>query len=420
MKLQLALQLLQEIIPELGDEDAAVKLFRELQWLAEYKYNGYEMYHPGRLFLESLYLWLKQFDQADRSVALSFVLEKLIFVSRIEFQQLAEVLFEDRIKRIQLRVAAGLAGIPHHRIRAIYDSTEFAHVAASSLYVGMSDGSRIDYIRRHNLEIDNEQVLPYYETSDVKVDQMLGDLRRKISKPGAKFQCLFLIDDFCGSGRTLLREVARSQIKGPYTLAEVPTKWASRIRVDPQKCEIEFQAEQVLSSDDEETLRSMGSGAWMAAVDVLIQKVEEHNTELKGALTKVSNGAIAKALAEDAQVFYCPLLLTDHAKGRLVRLVRRLRAPFSELEILSAACLDESVKITSSSSPIGLLCEKYYSDAFEDEHTGCVKFGYGNCGLPLVLHHNTPNNSIYPLWSRKLSTFRPLFPRYERHGRERV
>ena len=37
-------------------------------------------------------------------------------------------------------------------------------------------------------------------------------------------------------------------------------------------------------------------------------------------------------------------------------------------------------------------------------------------GLPLILHHNTPNNSLYFLWARKWGD--PLFVRYERHGRE--
>jgi hypothetical protein len=48
MKRKLALQLLQSIIPGLRDEGQTADLFSELQFLAEYKYNKYEMYHPGR------------------------------------------------------------------------------------------------------------------------------------------------------------------------------------------------------------------------------------------------------------------------------------------------------------------------------------------------------------------------------------
>lgn len=53
MKRELALRLLQSILPSLTDEGVVANLFRELQFLADYKYNKYEMYHPGRLFLEN-------------------------------------------------------------------------------------------------------------------------------------------------------------------------------------------------------------------------------------------------------------------------------------------------------------------------------------------------------------------------------
>jgi hypothetical protein len=85
---------------------------------------------------------------------------------------------------------------------------------------------------------------------------------------------------------------------------------------------------------------------------------------------------------------------------------------------LPAAVIDARVEVTCPAKPIGALCEKYYSEALEDEHTGSVKFGLDNCGLPLVLHHNTPNNSLYLLWARRREGFTPLFVRYERHGRE--
>lgn len=59
-----------------------------------------------------------------------------------------------------------------------------------------------------------------------------------------------------------------------------------------------------------------------------------------------------------------------------------------------------------------------------DDSKGEAPIGYHDCALPLVLCHNTPNNSVCLLWmdtreiegSRKL---RALFPRYERHHPER-
>ena len=64
--------------------------------------------------------------------------------------------------------------------------------------------------------------------------------------------------------------------------------------------------------------------------------------------------------------------------------------------------------------------EKYYDEVIHDEHmkvggTPDGRFGYADCGLPLVLGHNTPNNSISILWSYEHTAFRGLFPRIRRH-----
>jgi hypothetical protein len=74
-----------------------------------------------------------------------------------------------------------------------------------------------------------------------------------------------------------------------------------------------------------------------------------------------------------------------------------------------------------SGDPLEPLLDHYYDkEALEDEHTDKgqygVKFGYAACGLPVVLTHNTPNNSIYPLWASS-PKLRPLFPRISRHKR---
>ncbi len=52
MKPELAKQLLKNIIEPIVSEDEAEEIFSELQFLAEYKYDYYEMYAPGRHFLE--------------------------------------------------------------------------------------------------------------------------------------------------------------------------------------------------------------------------------------------------------------------------------------------------------------------------------------------------------------------------------
>ncbi len=70
-------------------------------------------------------------------------------------------------------------------------------------------------------------------------------------------------------------------------------------------------------------------------------------------------------------------------------------------------------------SPIGQLIdhEKYYDHNIHDEHfekggTTDARYGYAACGLPLVLYHNTPNNSIALLMSYEDKKFRGLFPAF--------
>jgi len=419
MKRELALQLLQTTLPGLTDEAAAANLFRELQFLADYKYNKYEMYHPGRLFIENLYLWLQQFEESERSQALKFVREELIFISRQEFQQLADIIYHDGIRRRQLEVAAVLGGYQPYKVCAIRESAEFRRIARASLYVGMSDGARIDFIRRHNLEISNEQVLPYYITSSDKVKELLAHLRTALDDPSAHFRCLFLVDDFCGSGRTLLREVVSTKLDTGCQPPNVPHAWQSRLRFHKDSGELEMLYGGEISESDREALLQMGTGeAYAAAMDSLVQKSRDRNTTLKGALFKVASGGLVEALDPNAAIYFCPLLAAEHALKRLRPLLAKLPGRFSQTRILPGAVLDSTVQITSPGTPIGDLCGKYYSEELGDDHTGCVTFGFDNCGLPLVLHHNTPNNSVYLLWARRKEDFCPLFVRYERHGRE--
>src|SRR5262249_55521200 len=66
----------------------------------------------------------------------------------------------------------------------------------------------------------------------------------------------------------------------------------------------------------------------------------------------------------------------------------------------------------------------YYDESIHDEHmqvagTEDSRYGYADCGLPLVLGHNTPNNSLSILWSYEHTRFQGLFPRIRRHKEAR-
>ena len=73
------------------------------------------------------------------------------------------------------------------------------------------------------------------------------------------------------------------------------------------------------------------------------------------------------------------------------------------------------------------LVDKYYDPAIETKSIKVggtdAKFGFANCGLPVILEHNTPNNSVALLWAESLieeppppHLMRPLFRRRQRHN----
>ena len=75
------------------------------------------------------------------------------------------------------------------------------------------------------------------------------------------------------------------------------------------------------------------------------------------------------------------------------------------------------------------LTQTYYGPVLRTKHTDVggvthLGLGYGGCALPLVLEHNTPNNSVALLWAETdggirdsvpALAMRPLFRRRQRH-----
>jgi len=82
----------------MGPEQSA--LISTMSRLAEYKYNAYQQYAPGRQFVESLALWLGQFNSLDREVALDFIHSNLIFISDQEMRHLVDLTFRNIVRPI--------------------------------------------------------------------------------------------------------------------------------------------------------------------------------------------------------------------------------------------------------------------------------------------------------------------------------
>lgn len=418
MKRELSLQLLARILPDPPwTEDRLRSTVEQLRVLADHKYNKYEMYQPARLFFENLYLFLNRLTTpADRTVVLEFVRDNLIFVTREEFQQLAHILNHDCIRQRQLDFAADLAGVKRHKIRELTQSAAFKQLQRSSLYVALSDGARVDYFRRQNLDVSNEQVLAAYYVGKDKLDDIRLKLADDLGQKDAKFDCLFLLDDFCGSGRTLLREVVTAPLKGPIAF-KIPIELAGLLSYDAKKEQLEWAYRGPIDPDELQRIEAVTNDrSFRVSIEELAGKAASATTQIKGSLVRIANELLLTLVSDRARVYFSPLLATEYALSRLKPLLPRLPVPLNRLELLPAATLPEDVRVRSDSSPIAAVCRAYYTANLGDEHTGNVEFGYDGCGLPLVLHHNTPNNSLYFLWARKWID--PLFIRYERHGRE--
>jgi hypothetical protein len=418
MNRDLHLTLLRAVLPEdIWTEDRFAEVMRELRVLADHKYNKYEMYQPGRLFFENLYLFLSRLDSADRTVALEFVRRSLIFISRDEFQQLAHILHYDYIRQRHLDVTSVISGIPRHRLARLRSSSVLGQTQRASLYVALSDGARIDYFRRHNLDINNEQVLASYDPGSMKLEDLSAKLIEANGDPQAKFDCLFLLDDFCGSGRTLIREIVATKVPESLGAFSIPAPFRGQLSYDGVSGMLTWQYRGVITTEERSALEALSSApAYRNAIAEISQKAASRETDIKGALAKISKTDLMKLVSDRARLFFTPLLATEYALNRMTPLVARLPSPLNRLEIMPAATLPDSARIRNDEGALAALCRRYYGAGLGDEHTGDVTFGYDACGLPLVLHHNTPNNSVYWLWSRKWED--PLFVRYERHGRE--
>lgn len=93
--------------------------------------------------------------------------------------------------------------------------------------------------------------------------------------------------------------------------------------------------------------------------------------------------------------------------------------------LLPVLVLRESLKVDDPE--VFELCEWHYDDVLVDRHKPKrAPLGFGDAVLPVVLYHNTPNNSVCVLWAdttdREDSMLkrRALFPRYERHREDRA
>jgi hypothetical protein len=366
LKKELAEALLAKIMGWTDQEKARERA--RLESFASYKYDEYQQFSPGRRFIESLALWLAQFHEgSERRTAYAFVCDRLIFFSAAEVNHLVELTFPTVVRPRLIAAASERSGVLVDRIKAAVATPEYRTLHRRTLYLGMSDGARTDWFRRANPAISNEQVFHAYDISQVKTANMLDKLRKDLTKltgaapvgDEALFENVVLLDDFTASGTSAIRHSEAHGWDG-----KIPT--ILNALADPE-----------------------GLGACVAdGVKVTIiayiasGQAVDHITGLLPSLP------FAKGEASFEVV--CRL-------GPTVPLDRARDAAFFAL-------MDD---------------DRYFDDDADDEHAkvgGTTKrYGYAAGRLPVVLNHNTPNNSVYVLWAEDVHRVRGLFPRVSRH-----
>ena len=355
MKDLLAEQLLAKVMSWSPDEISNERPL--LQALADYKYNEYHQYSPGMRFVESLALWLSQFETSDeKKIAYEFIKSQLIFISSDQLSHLINIAFSDKINPVLIKKSAEKLNIKEYLVKKIVNEETYKKNLRLTLFIGLSDGSRIDQLRRMS-GLDNEQVYGAYNIPKSKKVELLRELKKDTNED--KFNSVFLIDDFTASGK-------------------------SYFRIEESKGKILKFLQSTFDTNGSESLFDLNG----MDIHILFLIATKH------ALDTICEG-ITKFKTERNLNF-------NHTVDAV-----QILDDFIKTEILSNI---DFIK----------LIQKYFDDSIVDAHYKKGKhdepyLGFDECGLPLILYHNTPNNSFPILWFPDDKFYRGLFPRISRH-----
>ncbi|MFQ6758087.1 MAG: hypothetical protein D9V46_03815 [Deltaproteobacteria bacterium] len=380
MNQDLALRVLGEIMA--WSDDQAREEFKWLRLMARLKYDGYRDFQAGMRFVESLATWLQQFTSEERKTAYGFVRRRLVYIGPGEMQRLVEQ-FHPKIVRDRLvQIIAAKRSIPAYRVLADSEArADEERLRRQTLFMGLSDGARIDIVRHSNTGfLTNEQLVLATQLDKEKWQDLLQNLRSDLKDQNACFRLVYLIDDFAGTGTSFLRyDKEKAKWKGKLIrFFESVTSAVGALSGD-----------HIFTPDWELCVHHyVASAAAVRSIDV----------SQKAAQTALAHKEWAKNV-----YFSFGTVLPE------------------ELPLNAASDCDKAfVRLT----------EKYYDPIIRTKHTDVggvphMGLGYGGGALPLVFEHNTPNNSVALLWAetnggdrQEISAppMRPLFRRRQRHA----
>ena len=186
--------------------------FAWLKLMARLKYDGYHDFQAGMRFIESLVTWLQQFKPHERETAYAFVRRSLVYIGPSEMQRLVEQFYPHFVRDRLVRMVATEHGVPPHRV--LIDPNVRAaseRLRRQTLFMGLSDGARIDTIRHANSGLlGNEQFVQGTQVDADKWRDLLDNLRKDLDDPNARFRIVYLVDDFAGTGTSFLRFDAKA------------------------------------------------------------------------------------------------------------------------------------------------------------------------------------------------------------------
>lgn len=367
MNQELALRILSEIM-RWDNEQARVE-FAWLGLMSRLKYDGYSDFVAGVRFIESLADWLQQFEPSERATAYEFVRHHLVYVGSSEMQHLVELAYPEAVQPRLLKAVAEGLGIPAYKVWSQAEATRlYNQILHKSIFLGLSDGARMDTFRRTNAGLlSNEQIVVATQIDGEKWNNLLDDLRKSLQDPTARFAFVFLLDDFVATGTTLLRK-DKDDGKWKGKLARFWNNVAPVLATH-------FEPEWILC-------------------------VHHYIATYKADLNLGKNHSLASAEKNSNW--------------------------FQRVEFSSGMVLPQDLPIGDPRySSFVQLVNKYYDSGIETSHTDLggsdLRLGFGESALPLILEHNTPNNSVALLWAETAGNdghhpMRPLFRRRQRHS----
>ena len=379
MNQDLGLRVLGEIMG--WSDDKAREEYAWLRLMARLKYDGYRDFQAGMRFIESLATWLQQFTIGEREAAYAFVRESLVYVGPTEIHHLVEQFFPQVVQPHLFRTITRSLGIRYHEILSHPSALSTVQGALrGTLIMGLSDGARIDQIRHVNTGVfSNEQVVHSTQIDPDKWRDLLVQLRDDRQDANVQFRIVYLVDDFAGTGSSFLR------------FDKTDNRWKGKL--------IRFR-------------------------DSLDRAMDELG----------SDGLLAADWRLCAHHYIASACASVTIQERLQNLRHQDKRSWPDAMSASfGIVLPEDLPIDRGDSPSAgfvPLTQKYYDPQIRTRHTDVggadhLGLGFGGSALPVVLEHNTPNNSVALLWAETdggssgtvpTPAMRPLFRRRQRHA----